>query len=29
VFRFKVGMIPVLVACSAAGVVYHLAAGAL
>ena len=24
VFRFKVGMIPVLAACSAAGVVYHL-----
>jgi chromate transporter len=28
VFRFKVGMIPVLAACSAAGIVYHLARGA-
>jgi chromate transporter len=27
VFRFKVGMLPVLAACSAAGVVYFLAAG--
>jgi chromate transporter len=27
VFRFKVGMIPVLAACSAAGVLYHLATG--
>jgi chromate transporter len=27
VFRFKVGMIPVLAACSAAGVLYHLALG--
>ena len=27
VFRFKVGMIPVLAACSAAGVLLYLAAG--
>jgi chromate transporter len=27
VFRFKVGMIPVLAACSLAGVLYHVAAG--
>ncbi|HEX6010544.1 MAG TPA: chromate transporter, partial [Geminicoccaceae bacterium] len=27
VFRFKVGMIPVLAACSAAGVLYHVVAG--
>jgi chromate transporter len=27
VFRFKVGMIPVLAACSAAGVLYHAVAG--
>ena len=27
VFRFKVGMVPVLAACSAAGVLYYLAAG--
>ena len=29
VFRFKVGMLPVLAACSAAGVLYHLAMGGL
>jgi chromate transporter len=29
VFRFKVGMLPVLAACSAAGVLYFLAAGAI
>jgi len=29
VFRFRVGMLPVLAACSAAGVVYFLAAGAI
>jgi chromate transporter len=29
VFRFRVGMIPVLVACSVAGILYGLAAGAL
>ena len=29
VFRFKIGMIPVLVACSVAGILYGLAAGAL
>jgi chromate transporter len=29
VFRFKVGMLPVLAACSAAGVIYFLAAGAI
>jgi chromate transporter len=28
-FRFKVGMLPVLAACSAAGVIYFLAAGAI
>jgi chromate transporter len=27
VFRFKVGMIPVLAACSATGVLYHVVAG--
>ena len=29
VFRFKVGMLQVLAACSAVGVVYHLAMGGL
>ena len=29
VFRFKVGMIPVLGACAAAGVLYRLAIGGL
>jgi chromate transporter len=29
VFRFKVGMLPVLAGCSAAGIVYFLAAGAI
>ena len=29
VFRFRVGMIPVLAACSAAGVLYFLAVGAM
>ncbi|WP_119461362.1 chromate efflux transporter [Rhodospirillaceae bacterium SYSU D60014] len=29
VFRFKIGMIPVLGACSAAGIAYHLATGAV
>ena len=29
VFRFKVGMLKVLAACSAAGVLYHLAMGGL
>ena len=29
VFRFKVGMLPVLAACSAAGVIYFLAARAI
>jgi chromate transporter len=29
VFRFKVGMIPVLITCSIAGIIYHLAAGSL
>jgi chromate transporter len=29
VFRFKIGMVPVLAACSAAGVLYYLAKGAL
>ena len=28
VFRFRIGMIPVLAACSAAGVIYYLATGA-
>ena len=27
VFRFKIGMIPVLAACSAAGLVYYLVGG--
>jgi chromate transporter len=29
VFRLKIGIIPVLAACSAAGVLYFLAVGAL
>jgi chromate transporter len=29
VFHFKIGMIPVLAACSAAGVLYFLAVGAI
>ena len=29
VFRLKIGMIPVLAACSAAGVLYFLAVGAI
>jgi hypothetical protein len=29
VFRFKVGMLSVLAACSAAGVLYFVAAGAI
>jgi chromate transporter len=29
VFHFRIGMIPVLAACSAAGVLYFLAAGAI
>jgi chromate transporter len=29
VFHFKISMIPVLAACSAAGVLYFLAAGAI
>jgi chromate transporter len=28
-FRFKIGMIPVLAACSAAGVLYYLTTGSV